>query len=205
MRLLVATLNAAKRRELEALLGGLPVEVLSVQEFPAAPEVAEDADTLEENAASKASETARACGVYAVADDSGLFVEALGGRPGVHSARYAGPNPTAVKLCRKLLAEMEAVPDGRRTAHFRCCIAMAAPEGRVAITASGRVDGRILREMRGGGGFGYDPVFFYEPAGLTFAQMEPAEKNAVSHRGRALREFRRLFEQFLTANPRTDT
>ena len=201
MKLLVATNNLKKRVELETMLSGLSVEVVSLELFPNAPEVAEDGATLEENAAKKASQTARACGVHAVADDSGLFVDALEGRPGVQSARYAGPHPTSEKLCRKLLREMRDVPDGKRAAHFRCCIAMADPKGRIVLTASGRVDGTVTCEMRGGGGFGYDPVFYYEPARKTFAEMTPEQKNAVSHRGQALRAFRREFAQLLASRP----
>lgn len=197
MKLLIATRNRGKLREVRALLGGLPVELLTLNDFPQAPEVEENGATLEENAARKAREVARACGVWAVADDSGLFVDALDGRPGVHSARYAGPGPTSEKLCRKLLAEMEGVPSERRGAHFGCRIAMADPQGRVALTAAGRVDGRITTEMRGEGGFGYDPVFYYEPAGCTFAELRADEKNAVSHRGRALSEFRRKLQKHL--------
>lgn len=199
MRLLIATNNLKKREELEALLAGLPVEILALRDFPHAQDVVEDGETLEANAAKKASETARACGVHTVADDSGLFVDALGGRPGVRSARYAGPDPTSRKLCRKLLSEMESVPDTERGAHFRCCIAMADPAGRIVLTASDRVDGSIIREMRGTGGFGYDPVFYHEPAGKTFAQMSPEDKNAVSHRGRALQQFRRQFAEWLNS------
>ncbi|MHC5034541.1 MAG: non-canonical purine NTP pyrophosphatase [Planctomycetota bacterium] len=113
------------------------------------------------------------------------------------SARYAGPDPTKDRLCRKLLAEMESVPDGQRGAHFRCCIAMADPDGRIVLTAEGRVDGVVTREMRGESGFGYDPVFYYASAGKTFAEMAPEEKNAVSHRGRALEAFRAKLDAFL--------
>ncbi len=197
MKLLIATANPEKRKELEALLAGLAVEVLTLRDRPDAPHVVEDGATLEENAAKKASETARACGVYAVADDSGLFVDALGGKPGVKSARYAGPDPTVEKLCRKLLLEMESVPDGSRGAHFRCCIAMADPNGELVLTAEGRVEGTITHRMRGEGGFGYDRVFHYDPAGKTFAEMTPEEKNAVSHRGHALREFRKKSARWL--------
>ena len=197
MKQLIATANPKKRKELEELLAGLGVEVLTLRDFPDAPSVPEEGETLDENAAAKARETARACGLHAVADDSGLFVAALDGGPGVRSARYAGPDPTSEKLCRKLLGETEGVGEGDRQAHFLCCIAMADPDGGIVLTASGRVDGTITREMRGSGGFGYDPVFYYEPAGRTFAQMAPEDKNAVSHRGRAMRQFRRRFLRWL--------
>ncbi len=199
MRLLIATGNPGKCREMRALLADLPVEVLTPDRVAGVPEVVEDGDTPAENAARKACQTAVACGMYAVADDSGLFVDALDGRPGVHSARYAGPDPTPQKLCRKLLRELDGVPAPERTAHFLCCIALGSPEGEVALTARGRVGGRILTHMVGEGGFGYDPVFYYGPAGRTFAQMTPEQKNAVSHRGRALREFRRRFQRWLTS------
>jgi len=200
MKLLVATGNPDKRTEMEELLHGLPVDILSLADLPDAPEVEEDGASLEENAARKASEMARYADCRAVADDSGLFVDALGGAPGVRSARYADGEPTPANLCGKLLREMANVPDEQRTAHFRCCIAMAGPEGRVLLTASGRCDGRIAREMRGDGGFGYDPVFLHEGTERTFAEMEPHEKNAVSHRGRAFREFRKRFAEYLRAS-----
>ncbi|KPK57629.1 MAG: hypothetical protein AMK73_09960 [Planctomycetes bacterium SM23_32] len=198
MKLLVATANRAKLAELEALLAALPVQVLSLTDFPDAPHVVEDGSTLEENAAKKAAETARACAVHAVADDSGLFVDALDGRPGVRSARYAGPDPTPAKLCGKLLEEMADVPECRRGARFRCCIALADPDGEILLRAEGRCDGVIAREMRGEGGFGYDPVFIYGGAERTFAEMRPEQKNAVSHRGRALAAFRRRLKDLLT-------
>jgi XTP/dITP diphosphohydrolase len=197
MRLLIATRNRGKLSEMQALLEGLPVELATLEELPDAPEVVEDGATLEENAAKKATEVARACGLHVVADDSGLFVDALDGRPGVRSARYAGPDPTTQKLCARLLHELEGVPSHRRAAHFRCCIVMADPEGRVLVSAEGHADGIVIAEMRGEGGFGYDPVFFYEPAGRTFAELSAAEKNAVSHRGRALREFRSKLQRYL--------
>jgi XTP/dITP diphosphohydrolase len=197
MELLLATTNPGKGRELAALLDGMPVELLTLRSFPDLPPVAEGDESLEANAAKKASQTARAAGLHAAADDSGLFVDALGGRPGVRSARYAGPNPTSEDFCRKLLAELEGVPRRERTAHFRCCMAMAEPGGGIVLTAEGRCDGLVAQEMRGEGGFGYDPVFLYEPAGLTFAEMSPAQKNAVSHRGRALRELREKLRVWL--------
>ncbi|MFO8006796.1 MAG: XTP/dITP diphosphatase [Candidatus Brocadiia bacterium] len=197
MRLLIATTNPGKRREMRALLEGLPVEIMTPDEVPDLPEVVEDGDTPAENAARKARQTAAAAGMCAVADDSGLFVDALDGRPGVHSARYAGPDPTPQKLCTKLLSELDGVPAPERSAHFLCCIALGDPDGRLALTARGRVDGRILKQMVGHGGFGYDPVFYYEPAGKTFAQMQPEDKNAVSHRGRALQQFGERFRRWL--------
>jgi XTP/dITP diphosphohydrolase len=201
MRLLVATTNAHKQHELCELLADLPVEILTLADVDGAPDVEEDRPTPEENAAKKASEVAAACGEHTMADDSGLFVRALDGRPGVRSARYAGPNPTSKKLCTKLLSEMANVPDGERAAQFRCCIAMADPAGRVVLEAAGNVWGRITREVRGTGGFGYDPVFLYERWGRTFAEVPLEQKNRVSHRARALRAFRHLLARWLAERP----
>ena len=197
VKLLIATGNPGKRREMEALLTGLPVEVLTPADFADVPDVVEDGVTLEQNAAKKASETARACGMHTVADDSGLFVDALDGRPGMRSARYAGGDSSPAALCGKLLREMRGVPTAKRGAHFQCCIAMSDPTGQVVLTASGRCDGRIADRMRGDGGFGYDAVFYFDAAGKTFAELQPDRKNAVSHRGKALAEFRRRLIAFL--------
>ena len=201
MRLLLATTNPHKRRELTELLADLPVQVLTLADVSDAPEVAEDRPTLQENAAKKACEVAAACKEYVMADDSGLFVDALDGRPGVRSSRYAGPNPTSKKLCHKLLEEMAEVPDGSRRAHFRCCVAMADPEGQLVLQASGIVCGNITREMRGSEGFGYDPVFRYRRWGRTFAEVPLEQKNSVSHRARALRAFRHLLARWLAERP----
>jgi XTP/dITP diphosphohydrolase len=202
MDLLVATGNPGKCREMRRLLSDLPVRILTLDGFPGAPEVIEDRETLEGNAAKKAAENAQFCGLHTVADDSGIFVDALDGRPGVRSARYADGEPTTDNLCGKLLREMKGVPEEQRNAHFRCCIAMADPEGHIVLRAEDRCDGIITHEMAGEGGFGYDPVFYYEPAGRTFAQMAPEEKNAVSHRGCALRKFRRWFTRWLKQKER---
>ncbi len=197
MKLLVATNNSDKYREMEELLTDLPVNLHSLQEFPEAPEVEEDRDTFAGNAAKKASEMARLTQMPAVADDSGLCVDALDGAPGVYSARYAGPNGTYRDVCKKLIREMRRVPDGKRQAHFTCQIAMADAEGNIRLRAEGKCEGKIIREMRGGRGFGYDPVFLYLPAGKTFAQMVPEEKHKFSHRGKAMRAFCKKLSQFI--------
>lgn len=197
VKILVASANADKREEIEKLLNGLPVEIVSLAEFPDAPHVIEDGETFQENAAEKARRMAEFAGMHAVADDSGLCVDALDGAPGIRSARFAGRGATGRDLCRKLLAYMRGVPDAERAARFECHIAFSDPEGNIALTAHGACEGAITRQTRGGKGFGYDPVFLYPPAGKTFAQMLPEEKNKVSHRGRAIREFRRELETFL--------
>jgi len=183
MKLLVATRNAGKLREVRGRVGGL--EVLSLDDVPPMPEVEATAETLAGNARLKALGAARASGLWTVADDSGLFVEALGGAPGVRSARYA-PGTDANRV-RKLLVELEPVPDGRRDAAFRCVLVLASPSGEVRV-ARGECRGEILRAPRGQGGFGYDPVFLIPELGRTMAELTLEEKSRISHRGRALEE-----------------
>lgn len=192
MQILLATRNEGKVREIRSLLKPEGLDVLSLADMiDLAPEVVEDGATFAENARKKAVAVARWSGLPALADDSGLLVEALGGRPGVESARYAGADGDSEANMDKLLAEMEDVPDDRRQAHFTAVIVVAAPDGRT-WEAQGRVDGVITRQRQGEGGFGYDPVFFFPPAGLTFARMGREAKNAVSHRGQALAALARM-------------
>jgi XTP/dITP diphosphohydrolase len=187
LALVLGTNNAAKLREIRAVLGDEPVDVTSFADAGGTGELPEPGVTFEENASSKALEAARRTGMLTLADDSGLEVEALDGRPGVLSARYGGPDVDDAERCRLLLAEMADVPLAMRGAEFVCVLALAVPEG-VLATWEGRVAGIIADEVRGEGGFGYDPIFLYPPAGKTFAEMDAEEKNAVSHRGRAVRE-----------------
>jgi len=181
MKLLVATRNAGKVREVRVRVAGL--DVLSLDDVPSMPEVEETEDTLEGNARLKALAAARASGLWTVADDSGLFVDAMGGAPGVWSARYA-PGSDADRI-RKLLRQMEEVPEGRRGAAFRCVLALASPSGEVR-EARGECRGEILRAPRGTGGFGYDPVFLVPELGRTMAELTLEEKGRISHRARAL-------------------
>ncbi|HET7721988.1 MAG TPA: RdgB/HAM1 family non-canonical purine NTP pyrophosphatase [Acidimicrobiales bacterium] len=183
MKVILATANPDKARELAGLLEGFDV----VPRPAGLPDVEEDADTLEGNARLKAAAVADATGELAVADDTGLEVDALGGRPGVYAARYAGPGATYADNVAKLLEELAGVPAGERTARFRTVAVARFPDGR-EIVAEGAVEGTIAEAPAGEDGFGYDPVFV--PAGgdgRTFAQMTRAEKAEVSHRGRALR------------------
>ncbi len=182
-RLVLATANPDKARELAALLEGF-----DVSPRPASlPDVDETADTLEGNARLKAAAVMHATGKPAVADDTGLEVDALGGRPGVFAARYAGPGATYADNVNKLLRELEGVPAERRTATFRTVAVALFPDGR-EVVAEGRVTGTIAEAPRGEGGFGYDPVFVPDGGdGRTFAEMTAEEKSAVSHRGRAVR------------------
>lgn len=195
-RIVVGTRNAKKLGELHALLSGLPIEVVSVADFPQAPEVEEDGDTFEANAAKKARVLAQALGEWVVADDSGLEVDALGGRPGVLSARYAGAGHNDEANNAKLLRELAGVPEEQRTARFRCVLALASPH-KLELVAEGRCEGVITSHPMGRNGFGYDPVFLYPPLGRTFAQLGASAKNRVSHRGRALGQFRDKAAQLL--------
>jgi len=188
-RLILATANEHKVREIRELLAGMDIAVAHLDELDDPPELTETGATFADNAREKALAVACATGEPALADDSGLVVDALGGEPGVRSARYAGEGATGAELCAKLLREMADLPDDRRSARFVCALSLCAPAGEVGRW-EGRVEGVITRESRGEGGFGYDPVFHYPPDGLTFAQMSPERKNAVSHRGRALQAFR---------------
>jgi len=181
----VATRNRGKLREIAAVLDGLPLVVRGLWEYPDAPEVRETGTSFEENACLKALSAARATGCLALADDSGLQVEALGGGPGVLSARYAGEGAGDGDLCRKVLSELVGVPRERRGARFVCVVAVARPQG-VLWTVEGTCSGYIAEEMRGHGGFGYDPIFLAPLLGRTFAEVTAEQKNALSHRGRAL-------------------
>ena len=181
MRLLVATRNPGKLREVRARVHGL--EVVSLDDVPPVSEVEETEETLEGNARLKALAAARATGLWTVADDSGLFVDALGGAPGVHSARYA-PGSDADRV-QALLRAMEWVPEGARWAAFRCVLALASPGGEVRLVR-GECRGTVLRLPRGAGGFGYDPVFLVPELGRTMAELTLEEKGRISHRARAL-------------------
>ena len=182
--LLIATTNPGKAREFGELLVGLPVTLRSLIDEPSAPAVPEDGATYLENARAKALAIARWSGCPALADDSGLEVDALGGAPGVHSARYAGPARDSRANTAKLLQALDGVPAAQRTARFRCVIVVAWPDGRT-LAAEGTCAGRITTHPQGAGGFGYDPVFFYPPAAATFAELPAATKNRISHRAQA--------------------
>lgn len=187
--LVLATRNRHKGEELSALLGDLDVRIRTLAEFPDAPEVVEDGATCEANAVKKAVTIARATGLPAVADDTGLEVDALGGRPGVFAARYAGEGATYEDNCRKLLQEMKGVPRERRTARFITVAALAHSNGRVDV-AQGTLEGVIAEESSGTSGFGYDPVFFVPAIGKTLAQLSAEEKNRISHRAKAFARMR---------------
>lgn len=191
MDIVLATKNRKKIEEIKKIcaLMGTASRIYTLDDFPAFADVIEDGDTFEANAVKKAVRIAADTGMAALADDSGLEVDALGGAPGVYSARYAGEGADDRANLEKLLREMENVPDGRRGARFVCCIALAV--GPETKTFTGFVEGRIGRVPKGDSGFGYDPVFIPKGHDSTFAEMSDREKNAISHRAMALRELQK--------------
>ena len=184
--IVLATGNKNKLKEIQALLKDTPITVKTIKDFGPMPEAVEDGETFDDNAYKKALHYAKMLGLPCLADDSGIAVNALDGRPGVYSARYAGEKVSDWDNCEKLLQEMEGKED--RSAYFMCVLSLATPQG-PALTWEGRCDGEILTERRGEAGFGYDPVFFYKPFNKTFAEVSMEEKSGVSHRGKALAEF----------------
>ena len=194
--LVLATRNRHKGAELAAILAGLPVCIRTMDEFPDVPDVVEDGETCEANAVKKARAVAEATGLLAVADDTGLEVDALGGRPGVYAARYAGPQATYEDNCRKLLKELAGVPRDRRTARFVTVAAVAEPSEKVQVT-TGRLDGLITEAQAGEQGFGYDPVFYVPDLGKTLAELSSEQKNRISHRAKAFAQVRELLQNRL--------
>ncbi len=184
MRLLIATHNQGKVREYEELLADVGVELVSLSEVGIDRAIPEEGDTYAENALLKARGYAALSGMLTLADDSGIEVDALGGAPGVRTARYAGIDASDAERNALLLRSIEGIPEAERTARFRCVIALAWPDGRTAV-AEGVVEGRIAREPRGERGFGYDPIFFVPEYGCTMAELPEEVKNRISHRARA--------------------
>ncbi len=189
MQLVLATNNEDKIREIRHLLEDLPITILTRRDFLEFPDPEETGATLEENAILKARAVAEFCDLPALADDSGLEVDALDGAPGVFSSRYAGENVTYADNNRKLIQSMREVPAERRTARFRCVMAIVWSDGAVD-TVEGKADGLIASDIVGNGGFGYDPVFVFPPLGRRFSELTLDEKNLVSHRGKALQAIR---------------
>lgn len=198
-RLAIGTNNPGKLREFQQLLDGCGFDLVTPREVGVNFDPEETGSTYAENATMKAVEAARACGLPALADDSGLEVDHLGGRPGIFSARYAGgdrtdPNISEARQLELLLEEMKGVPDEQRTARFRCVIAIATPAGDVQLV-DGVFEGRIGHEVRGTHGFGYDPIFVLPERGVTSAELPPEEKNRISHRGQAAARARELLRK----------
>ncbi|MEA3345820.1 MAG: XTP/dITP diphosphatase [Chloroflexota bacterium] len=196
MKLLIATRNRGKLREYEALLAGLELQLVDLTEMGISLEVEETGETFEENAVLKARAYAQASGLLTLADDSGLEVDALGGEPGVRTARYGGRGASDEDRYRLLLRRLEGVPKGERGARFRCVIAIATPDGELH-TAEGVCEGCIAFQPRGSHGFGYDPVFFVPEYGCTMAQLPPEVKNRISHRARAAEGAREILHRLL--------
>lgn len=195
MNLLVATHNKGKLAEYADLLGDSDVTLLTLDMAGISDEVEETGDTFMANAILKAQGYAKLTGLLTLADDSGLEVDALGGRPGVHTALYGGHGLSPAERYQRLLAELDGVPDEERTARFRCAIVLAGGKGEVLGTAQGTLEGAIATAAHGDGGFGYDPVFWLSGPQKTLAQLSPAEKHAISHRGQALRAIAPLLRE----------
>ena len=194
LTLVIATSNPGKTIEIQGLLAGFPIHIKNLEDFGPLPSVEEDGDTFNDNAYKKSSFVSKVLGLPALADDSGLVVEALGGAPGVYSARYAGENATDKQRCSKLLHEMKGKTN--RKAAFECVISIAVPSG-AALTYEARCEGEIAETPAGKNGFGYDPIFFFPPLKKTFAELTREEKSLVSHRGKALTELKGEFEKVL--------
>ncbi len=190
MRLVLGTRNRKKRQEIIEILGDLGLELADLTGWPDAPEVEEDGTTFEANARKKATVLAKALGEWVLGEDSGLVVPALNGRPGVYSARYAGKQGDDAANNARLLAELAPLPDDRRAAYYVCTAALSDPQGEVQAVVEGRCHGVIVRDPRGEGGFGYDPLFLIPEYHRTFGELSPVVKHALSHRARALAQLR---------------
>jgi len=196
--ILIATTNRGKLREVQAVLDPLPVQFVDLTGFSDIPEPVEDAQTFEDNARIKALYYASRTGMWALADDSGLEVDALDGAPGIHSARFSGPDAGDAANNAKLIEALQRTPYERRTARFRCVVVLARP-GEVLAVGRGAIEGLIIDEPRGSNGFGYDPHFLVPSLGRTTAELAPAQKNRISHRGRALADILPRLQCLLTA------
>ena len=185
MKLLIASQNRDKIKEIKEIMSETKMKILSISDFPNLPEVIEDKDTIEGNAIKKAMEIAAFTGLHTIADDTGLFVEALGGKPGVYAARFAGENCSYKDNRKKLLREMKDKEN--RKAEFRTAVAFSSPKGLIKVV-TGKVEGEITEEERGTNGFGYDAIFKSVETGKTFGEMSEVEKHKISHRARALKK-----------------
>jgi XTP/dITP diphosphohydrolase len=199
-KILVASTNPGKLKELREMLGG-DIEWVGLSDFPNVGEIEEDGKTFAENARKKAIGYAKATGLWTLADDSGLVIDAMGGQPGVKSARFSGDKEASRGLLdhknmAKVLTLLQGAPKEKRTARFMCCLCLASPE-KVLIETEGKLEGVITNEQAGENGFGYDPIFFVPELNKTVAQMTSVEKNAISHRGNAIRKFKPKLEELL--------
>ncbi len=193
LQIILATKNENKVLELAEILAGLNVKLLTLKDFPECPDVIEDGKMFEENSLKKADFVFKYTGILALADDSGLEVDILNGEPGIYSARFSGENASSKKNNEKLLSLLKDIPFEKRDAQFHCALALVGKD--ISETTEGICKGKILNEYRGTGGFGYDPLFLYEPLNLTFAEMPAEEKNKISHRSIAFRKMRSIIEK----------
>ena len=199
--LVLGTRNKKKCQEIHEILGDLSVELRDLTHYPQAPDVEEDGDTFEANARKKAAELAKALGEWVLGEDSGLVVPTLNGRPGVHSARYAGKQGDDAANNARLLAELAPLPDERRAAYYICTAAVSDPAGKVHAVVDGRCHGVIIKEERGTGGFGYDPLFLIPEYHQTFGELSARVKHALSHRARALGKLHPFLHHLLSGAP----
>lgn len=196
MKLLIATHNRGKLVEYQHMFGNLPLELVTLNDVGIYKDVEETGTTFAENARLKATTYAQQSGLLTLADDSGLEVDALGGEPGVYSKRYAGEGKSDAERVVFLLDKLRDVPQGKRSARFRCAIAIASPDGKLHET-DGTCEGEIIFAPRGSNGFGYDPIFFFPPRDMTMAQLSPEEKNRVSHRAQASVHAKTILEKMI--------
>ena len=193
--LVVATRNKKKLKEIRELLSDMDFNVLSVSDFPDVPEVEEDRDTFEANAQKKAAEVAQKTGKLTLADDSGLEIDHLDGRPGIHSARFAGEDATDDDRNQKVLRLLEGVSESERSARFKCAVAVVSPDGHAEVVLGTR-EGEIALKPRGSAGFGYDPLFIVPEYGKTYAELGQEKKNQISHRANALRKAKEVLRKY---------
>lgn len=203
--LVLGTRNRKKGQEIREILDGLGIEFADLSRWPDLPEVVEDGDTFEANARKKAIELAQRLDHWVLGEDSGLVVPALGGRPGVYSARYAGKHGDDEANNDRLLAELAPLPEDGRAAYYVCTAALADPAGEVRAVVEGRCQGVIIHERRGSGGFGYDPLFLIREYHHTFGELSPRVKHALSHRARALAQLRPLLKNLMAGDPEAVT
>jgi XTP/dITP diphosphohydrolase len=199
--IVLGTRNSKKRQEIVEILGNLDLAFADLNRWPRAPEVIEDGTTFEANARKKAAELAKALGYWVLGEDSGLVVPALNGRPGIYSARYAGKHGDDAANNARLLAELGPLPDDRRKAYYVCAVALADPKGTVQACVEGRCHGEIVQQLRGTGGFGYDPLFLIPEYHRTFGELSARVKHAISHRARALAKLRPILRRLFESHP----
>jgi XTP/dITP diphosphohydrolase len=197
---IIATKNRGKAREFEDIFRSRGYEIRTLLDYPDIEDIDETGNTFEENAILKAEAVSATLNKLVISDDSGLVIDALDGRPGIFSARYAGEQKNDEANIDKVLEEMSDLPQSKRTARFYCALALAAP-GQKTLTVSGTCEGKILGERRGTNGFGYDPIFFVSEKGLSMAELSSAEKNQISHRANAIQKLDKILDSFLESDP----